>query len=100
MTITPVTPQIAENVKIVTGGDALQVFPAGIAGGIITNPASAALSLFVNPVGTATLAANDTTFELLPGQSWYAIPGQDSPTTANSADDDHNFTAVFWTEVA
>ena len=97
MAVTPVSPQIAENVVIVTGGSALQVFPPGIAGGIITNPNSATKSLFVNPVVSAALVAEDTTFELRPGQSWYAIPGQDTPTTANSEDSGHHFTAIFWT---
>lgn len=96
MVASPVTPTVGQVVTIAVGGTAEQVFPAGIAGGLITNPSGAAGVLYVNPLNSATLIPTGTTFALQPGQSWTAIPGQTTPTTVNAADNGHAFSAVYW----
>lgn len=90
---------------IVTGGVALNAIPAGVAGGVITNPLipfdqglGAAEVLYINPVGSAALEANGSTFALQPGQSWNVIPGQLTPTSVNAASAGHKYSAVYWTE--
>lgn len=77
--------------------------PAGVNGGFITNPASAAdqglanaEDLFVDPVGAASEAGNGTTFRLAPGQTWSLIPGQTTPTSVNAASSGHKFSVVKW----
>ena len=96
MAVTPVTPVPGQNTEIVTAGSAVQVFPANINGGIITNPYGAPAALIINPVGSAAEAAGGTGFALQPGQSWAAIAGQTTPTTANSTANTHVFSAVYW----
>lgn len=98
-----VTPVQGQSVVIVAGGTAVQVFPAGIAGGFIFNPSSdtdqgvSIENLYLNPIGTfSTLQANTTTFLLVPGQTWVAIPYQNTATWVNAATTGHKFTAVYW----
>jgi hypothetical protein len=91
--VTP-TPGIVS--QITTGGTAVTVLPADINGGIITNPSTATEFLFVNAVTNASTTASGTTFGLAPGQSWNAIPGQTTVTTANAATDGHSFSALWW----
>lgn len=94
----PVTPSPGLISTIPNGGTAVGVLPANINGGFITNPLSAgdqglsqAEPLYINPIGNATLTARGSTFALQPGQTWYAIPGQSTPTTANAASSGHRF---------
>lgn len=91
-----VTPTPALTTTVVTGGNAVTVFPANIAGGIITNPYGSSAVLYVNAIDAATTTAEANTFALQPGQSWTAIPGQNSPTTVNSSDSVHVFSAIYW----
>jgi hypothetical protein len=93
------TPGLASSITI--GGNSVNALSANIAVGIITNPANPndqgigfVESLFVNPYGNATLSASGTTFELKPGQSWFAIPYQTTITTVNAATSGHQFTCV------
>jgi hypothetical protein len=89
------------NSQVSIGGIAVNALSANIAVGIITNPANIndqgigfVESLFINPYGNATLSATGTTFELKPGQTWYAIPYQTTITSVNAATAGHQFTAV------
>jgi hypothetical protein len=89
------------NTYIAVGGIVVNALNAGIAVGIITNPANAAdqglllpESLFVDPFGNAGLNAIGTTFELKPGQSWFAIPYQTTITTVNAVTTGHRFSCV------
>jgi hypothetical protein len=89
------------NSVISIGGIVVNALGANIAVGIITNPANAAdqgivaaESLFVDPYGNAGLSATGTTFELKPGQSWFAIPYQTTITTVNAVTTGHKFSAV------
>lgn len=91
---TPVTPTAGTNSSVPSGGTPVQAAPGGINGGFITNPATAAGTLFIDPVGAAGTAASGTTFGLAPGQTWTLIPGQTTPTTVNAADDGHVFSVV------
>jgi hypothetical protein len=91
-----VTPVIGTNVVVATGGTAVIVFPAGITGGYIVNPFDATEPLYVNPVGDAVVGGTGATFALQPGQTWYAIEGQSTPTTVNAATSAHAFSAVYW----
>lgn len=98
-----VTPVPGQTTQVQTGGTPVQVFPGGVSGGVITNPSTITgqglpnlESIFVDPVGAANTDGNDTTFELQPGQSWEAIPGQTTPTTVNALTDNHKFSAVYW----
>lgn len=99
--VDPVTPRAGTNTIVVNGSSPVVVIDMGPNGGIITNPYTAdaqglanAESLFVDPVGDAGLAANGTTFELQPGQTWLAIPGQTTRTTVNAPSAGHKFSAV------
>jgi hypothetical protein len=103
MAVAPVTPQAPLASVVTTGGTAVTVFPAGISGGFIQNPASAADQglggtepLYVNVVNAADVAGNGTTFALAPGQTWTAIPGQTTVTSCNAASSGHKFAASFW----
>lgn len=98
-----VTP-IAGLVSIITtGGTSVIAVAAGPNGGFIVNPYTATdqgLSnsepLYVDPVGTAGLEGNGTTFALQPGQSWPLIAGQTTVTSVNAASAGHKFSVVFW----
>ena len=101
MAVTPVTPVAGLVSEVAVGGTPVTVFDALPNGGFITNPASNtdqgianAESLYVNPVGAASLEANGTTFEILPGGTWEVIPGQTTTTTVNAVSDGHKFSAV------
>lgn len=90
------TPQPGLVSQIATGGTPVNVLPANINGGIITNPFTATEYLFVNAVTDAALTASGTTFGLAPGQSWTAIPGQTTVTSANAASSAHAISAIYW----
>lgn len=96
-----VTPTPGVNSSVATGGTPVVVAAPGPAGGFLVNPAMASdqglsnvETLYVNPVGNATLQGNGTTFALQPGQSWAFIPGQTTPTTVNAESDGHKFSVV------
>lgn len=95
----------ASNTTVTTGGTPVAVFPAGIAGGIITNPyvkedqnLGALEPLYVCVTGNATLNGNTETFALQPGESWNAIPYQNTITTVNAATGGHQFSAIYWVD--
>ena len=96
MAVAPVTPVAGASSQVVTGGTAVIAALANPNGGFITNPASATETLFVDPVGSAGLAAEGTTFGLTPGQTWSLIAGQTTPTTVNAASDGHQFSIVVY----
>lgn len=92
----PVT-YIASSVgtTIAAGGTAQTLFAAGEVKteGIITNPANATESLFVDPVAAATTTPAGTTFELQPGQSFTVGPAAGA-VTVNAVTTGHAFSAV------
>jgi len=97
MAATPVSPQAGINTTTTTAGSPVLVFPANINGGYITNPATASSTLFIDPTGAAPLqVAQGTTFGIVPGQTWYAIPGQTTTTSLVSTDANHEFTAIYF----
>lgn len=98
-----VTPVPGTNSSIAVGGTSITVAPANPNGGFILNPLSAtdqglsvAEVLYINPVTSAGLVGNGTTFALQPGQVWEIIPGQTTPTSANAASTGHAFSVVIY----
>lgn len=103
LNVPPVTPVAGLTDVVGVGGTAVTVAPGGINGGYITNPAAAAdqglvaaEDLFVDPVGSAGLGGNGTTFRIPPGGTWAMIPGQTTPTTVNANSSGHQFTVVYF----
>ena len=97
------TPAAATASTITTGGTAVTAVTGPVRGCYITNPTSAtdenigtAENLYVNPVTTATTTGNGTTLTLVPGQSFFCIPGQTTSVSAVAATSSHKFTAVVW----
>jgi hypothetical protein len=102
-----VVPAPALATQIVSAGVAVEVLAGPVAGGYVTNPATAAAqglgsteNLYVDPVnspGGSDATANGTTTLLTPG-STYTVPplaaGQQLRANATSAG--HKFTAVAW----
>lgn len=91
--VTPVPGLVSQ---VTTGGIAVIAVAAAPNGGFITNPSTATEYLFVDPVGSAGLVAEGTTFGIAPGQSWSIIPGQTTPTSVNAASNLHAFSVVVW----
>lgn len=102
-----VTPKAGTNSVVVTGGTPVQAVPANPNGGFITNPLTAAdqglgtaETLYVDPVsttpGSTPGSGNGTATALAPGQTWYLIPGQTTPTFVNAASSGHKFTVVWF----
>jgi hypothetical protein len=89
-----VTPVAGLTSVVVTGGTPVLVSNGGDAGGFITNPSTATESIFVDPVGAASLVAQGTTFEIVPGSNWEFIAGQTTPTSVNAATNGHEFSCV------
>ena len=104
MAVTPVTPVAGLNSQIVTGGVAVNAIGPLPNGGLIVNPSSAGdqglspspETLYVSPVGPATLTANGTTFAIQPGGSWTVIAGQSTSTSVNAASSGHKFSVIQW----
>ncbi len=100
MAVTPI-PGVTSQVTV--GGTSVVAIAANPNGGFITNPLfaidqglSVAEALYINPIGAATLAGNNQTVALSPGQTWTVIPGQTTPTYVNAASNVHKFTVVSW----
>jgi hypothetical protein len=98
-----VTPAAGTASAIVTGGTALVAVTGPVRGCYITNPTSltdqgiaGAENLYVNPVATATTTGNGTTLTLVPGQSFFCIPGQTTNVSVVAATTGHAFTVVKW----
>jgi hypothetical protein len=98
VTVTPGT-----NAVVLTPGVSVEAIPPEPNGGFITNPLSpsdqglaVAEVLYVNPIGTAAVVANGSTFALQPGQTWSVISGQASSTFVNAASGGHRFSVVYW----
>jgi hypothetical protein len=96
-----VTPGAGLTSVIAVGGTAAIAAGPTLNGIIITNPGlasdqgiSVAETLYVDPVGTAGLVANATTFALAPGQSWSLSFGQTTNTTVNAATSGHKFSII------
>lgn len=101
--IMAVTPGPGLVSQITTGGTPVIPIPGNPNGGVITNPYTSADQgianvepLYINPVNSAGLTGNGSTFALLPGASWIVIPGQTTPTSVNAATPGHKFSVVFW----
>lgn len=92
----PVNLQPGLVTEITIGGTAENVIPANPNGGFITNPSTAALPIYINPIDTATLTAADKTFAIFPGQTWEVIAGQTTPTSVNAPDNNHPISAIYW----
>jgi hypothetical protein len=97
------TPVAGTASTITTGGTARTVVTGPVRGCYITNPTSltdqaiaGAENLYVNPVTTATTTGNGTTLTLVPGQSFFCIPGQTTSVSAVAATTGHAFTVVVW----
>lgn len=100
MAIDPVNVQPPLHSVVTTGGTAVAVLPPGLLGGWITNPPSATESLFINPISPGGVTAggdSGTTFELQPGVTWKAVPGQVTQTYVNAVTNGHAFSAIYWT---
>jgi hypothetical protein len=91
-------PSAPTNTAVATGGTAVPVFATmPVNGGYVTNPYSAAESLFIDPINNAdTVApgAHGTTSELTAGQSYFVAPGTSGSLSANAVTNGHTFTAV------
>lgn len=85
---------VGDAVKVTTGGTPVNAIVGGN-GGLITNPSSASVSLWVDPINAAgtSIGTNGTTFEVPPGQSFSCYPGT---TSVNSSDSNHLFTCIKW----
>ena len=90
------TPYLAYFTEIFFAGESVICIPAGIDGGVISNPPGAIGRLYVDPTKPAPLQENGTTFALEPGESWPVIGGQTSPTYVNANNTNHKFSAIFW----
>jgi hypothetical protein len=97
------TPAAGTASAIVTGGTALVAVTGPVRGCYITNPTSStdqaigsAENLYVNPVTTATTTGNGTTLTLVPGQSFFCVPGQTTNVSVVAATTAHAFTVVKW----
>ena len=97
----PSTPVAGLTSSVTNAGESVAVSTGGEKGGFITNPSSAAdqglaeaESLYVNPIGVATLEGNETTFEIPPGGTWQFIADQSTPTFVNAASAGHKFSCV------
>ena len=100
MTVTPVA---GINSVVVSSATPVVAVPANPNGGFISNPYYAAdqglvtaETLYIDPVGSAGVVGNGTTFPLLPGQTWTIIAGQTTPTTVNAPTGGHRFSVVYW----
>jgi len=88
---------------VITGGTPVSAIHALVSGGVIWNPLNAsdqglavAEPLYLSEVGTPGLVANQTTFELLPGQFYFATPNSNSSILVNAATSGHKFTSILW----
>lgn len=96
-----VTPGMTNVVAL--AGEAVQVIPPNINGGLVTNPLTATDQgittpepIYINPISAGPLVANNTTFALAPGSTWSVIPGQSSSTWVNAASAGHKFSVIYW----
>jgi hypothetical protein len=97
----PVTPRACDVTTVTTGGTAVTAFTGPSNGYAITNPLSAGDAgtvepLQVNPVTTATAAANGTTIALPSGSTFTGPPGSTLGASVNAATSGHKFTCVRW----
>jgi hypothetical protein len=79
-----------------TPGEPIDVLPAGLMGGYITNPEFATGPLYVDPVTDASTTGNGTTLALPPGQTFFAIANSTLPVSVASDEANHSFIAVQW----
>ncbi len=93
MSVTPVPGLVSQ---VTTGGQSVIAIPAGPNGGLIMNPPNAPETLYVNPVGAASISAGGSNFAIPPGGSWEVIPGQTTQTSVNSASNNHAFSSIYW----
>ena len=88
---------------VITGGTPVVAIHSLVSGGVIWNPVQAsdqgiptAEPLYISEVGSPGLAANQTTFELIPGQFYFATPNSSTGISVNAATSGHKFTAILW----
>lgn len=102
--VTLAVPRAGQITTVTTGGTAVNAIDATpLNGCTITNPLTlgdqgiaAAEPLLVNPVTTATAAANITTVSIPPGSSYSCIPNSNGPVSVNAVTTGHKFTVVRW----
>lgn len=99
----PVTIYRPPVTQVVFGGEAVTVMFGPLAGGVITNPRSAADQglvqtevLFVDVSGTAGLAETSTTVPIQPGATFVVIPGQTTNVSVNARSSGHKFSAIIF----
>jgi len=74
----------------------IDALAAGLTGGYIYNPSDAPTTLYVNPTGPASTAVDGTSIGLLPGHTFYAIPGSTLTVSVVSTVSSHRFISVQW----
>ena len=97
-----VTPRAGLVSQVAQANTPVNVAVGGDNGGFIVNPATGGdqglpgdpETLYVDPVGPATLQGNGTTFAIPPGGSWQFIAGQTTPTSVNAPTGGHKFSVV------
>lgn len=96
------TPSAGAATAIGTGGTAVTAVTGPVNGCTIANGLTATDEgvtiepIYVNPVTTATVQGNTTTYAIQPGQSFNCIPGQTTNVSINAATTGHKFTVVAW----
>ena len=96
-----VVPYRAAVTTVTTGGQAVVAIFGGVTGACIVNPSNPADQnvnpiepLYVDPTGApAALTETATTFELQPGQAWFAPAGQLTSISVNAKTSGHKFSA-------
>jgi len=103
MALVPINLFHGNATQVITGGTPVVAIHALVSGGVIWNPLNAsdqgigvAENLYVSEVGAPGLVGNQTTFEVLPGQFYFATPNSVNPIQVNAATSGHLFTAVLW----
>jgi len=103
MTSAPVNLFHGNASAIITGGTPVVAIHALLSGGVIWNPLNASdqgiaipEAIYVSEVGPPGLIANQTTFELLPGQFYFATPNSTNSIYVNAATSGHQFTSILW----
>ena len=79
-----------------TPGLPINALANNLIGGYIANPIDAPAYLLIDPTGPASPIANGTTMAIIPGQTFFAIPGSTLPMSVASSIADHQFISVQW----
>lgn len=103
MNVSPIRLYPGSASEIVLAGVSVVAIPAGVLGGYISNPYSAADQgldapemIYVDPTGPAALHQTATTVPIWPGGTYSAVPGSSGPVWVNAASAGHRFTSVLF----